>query len=81
MIMFTYIQLKTIIKLPVNSNNGGVETRTKPKAPQNPSPKHIGFMRYKSPANYMWATIGFTEKLSVDCHHKGHIVRHHSATV
>ena len=25
----------------------------------------------------MWATIGFTEKLSVDCHHGGHIVRHH----
>ena len=21
----------------------------------------------------MWATIGFTEKLSVDCHHKNHI--------
>ena len=24
----------------------------------------------------MWA-IGFTKNLSVDCHHKGHIVRHH----
>ena len=29
---------------------------------------------YKSSARFMWATIGFTEKLSVD---KGHIVRHH----
>ena len=25
----------------------------------------------------MWTTIGFTEKLSVDFHHKGHIVLNH----
>ena len=29
---------------------------------------------YKSPAHIMWTTIGFTEKLSVDFYHKGHIV-------
>ena len=28
----------------------------------------------KSPAHLMWTTIGFTEKLSVDFHYKGHIV-------
>ena len=33
-----------------------------------------GFRAYKSPAHFMWTTIRFTEKLSVDCHHKGHIV-------
>ena len=33
-----------------------------------------GVRNYKSPAHFMWTTIGFTEKLSVDCHHKGHIV-------
>ena len=49
--------------------------RSQSKAPYNPSAKHIGFMRaYKSPTHLMWATIGFTEKLSVDFHHKGHIV-------
>ena len=26
---------------------------------------------YKSPAHFMWATIRFTEKVSIDCHHKG----------
>ena len=31
---------------------------------------------FKSPAHFVWA-VGFTENLSVDCHHKGHIVRHH----
>ena len=41
----------------------------------------MGFMRlsmqvYKSPARFIWV-VGFTKKLSVDCHHKGHIVRHH----
>ena len=33
-----------------------------------------GFRAYKFPAHFMWTTIRFTEKLSVDCHHKGHIV-------
>ena len=33
-----------------------------------------GFRAYKSPTHFMWTTIRFTEKLSVDCHHKGHIV-------
>ena len=28
----------------------------------------------KSPAHFTWTTIRFTEKLFVDCHHKGHIV-------
>ena len=42
----------------------------------------MGLMRlcthaYKSPTHFVWAMIGFTEKLSVDYHHKGHIVRHH----
>ena len=32
---------------------------------------------YVSPAHFMWATIGFTKKLSINCHHKGHIVRQH----
>ena len=32
---------------------------------------------YKSPAHFMWAAIGFTKKLAVDCHHKNHIVRNH----
>ena len=38
-----------------------------------------GFKAYKSPAHFMWTTLRFTKKLSVDCHHKGHIVfvRHH----
>ena len=31
----------------------------------------------KSSAHFMWTTIRFTEKLSVDCHHKGHIVLSH----
>ena len=26
---------------------------------------------FRSPTYFMWATIGFTEKLSVDCQHKG----------
>ena len=30
-----------------------------------------------NPPLIVWATIGFTEKISVECHHKGHIVRHH----
>ena len=45
MIMFTYIQLRTIIKLPVNPNNGGVEARAKSRAPLNPSQMHVGVMR------------------------------------
>ena len=37
-----------------------------------------GFRDYKSPAHFMWTTVRFTEKLSVDCHHKGHIRHHYS---
>ena len=33
-----------------------------------------GFRAYKSPTRFMWTTIRFTEIVSVDCHHKGHIV-------
>ena len=29
---------------------------------------------YKFPAHFMWTTIRFTVKHSVDCHYKGHIV-------
>ena len=29
---------------------------------------------YKSHAHFAWTTIGFTKNLSVDCHHKDHIV-------
>ena len=46
-----------------------LEARAKPQAS---SLKHMGFMRF---AHFVWA-IGFTKNL-VDCHHKGHIVRHH----
>ena len=31
-----------------------------------------GFRAYIPPTHFMWTTIRFTEKLSVDCHHKGH---------
>ena len=35
------------------------------------SSKHMGFTRaYNFPANLMWTTIGFTEKLSIDFHTK-----------
>ena len=30
----------------------------------------LGFRAYKSPTHFMWTTIRFTGKLSVDCHHK-----------
>ena len=33
-----------------------------------------GFRAYKSPGHFMWNTVRFTEKLPVDCHHKGRIV-------
>ena len=77
-----HIQLKIIIKLPENPSitlffylYGGLEARAKPhKAQVQSTWFSLGF---KSPAHFVWATIGFTEKLSVDCHHKGHIVRHH----
>ena len=36
-----------------------------------------GFRAYKPPTHFMWTTIRFTKKLSVDCHHKGHIVLSH----
>ena len=36
-----------------------------------------GFRAYKSLAHFMWTTVRFTEKLSVDCHHKGHMVLSH----
>ena len=36
---------------------------------------------YKSPTHFMRTTIRFTEKLSVDCHHKGHIVLSRKTTL
>ena len=46
--------------------------RSPNKASYNLSAKHMEFMRlctqaYKSPVHFMWTTIGFTEKLSIDC--------------
>ena len=54
----------------------GFRSPSKASSLTNPSPKHMGFMRlwmqaYKPPAHFVWATIGFIEKLSVD---KGQIV-------
>ena len=40
-----------------------------------------GFRAYKSPTHFMWTTIRFTEKLSVDCHHKGHIALSRKTTL
>ena len=47
-----------------------------------PQSKAHGFNKalhvaYESLTHFAWATIGFIEKLSVDCHYKGHIVRRH----
>ena len=33
------------------------------------------------PAHFMWTTITFTEKLSANGHHKGHIVMSHKTTL
>ena len=81
-----HIQLRIIIKLPENPSitlffylYGGLEARAKPHKAQVQST--WVFIRFKSPAHFVWATIGFTEKLSVDCHHKGHIVNTITATV
>ena len=38
-----------------------------------------GFRAYISPTHFVWTTIRFTKKLSVNCQHKGHesYIRHH----
>ena len=80
-----HIQLRIIIKFPENPSITlfflsiwGFRSPSKVSSLIKPKSKAHGFqLGFKSPAHFVWATIGFTEKLSVDCHHKGHIVRHH----
>ena len=66
-----HIQLRIIIKLPVNPNitlffylYGGLEAQAKPHKSVVQSTWVLwGFI---SPAHFVWATIGFTKKFSVD---------------
>ena len=78
-----HIQLRIIIKLLVNSNITlyilSVHGLSPSKASSliKPKSKAHGFYEVLNPLlTFLWG-IGFTKNLSIDCHHKGHIVRHH----
>ena len=84
--MIIYIQQRIIINLPVNPNITlfifirGFRSPSKTSSLIKPKFKAHGFYEvlqaYKSILILVWATsIGFTEKLSIEYHHKGHIVR------
>ena len=51
----------------------GLEAQAKPQV-EITSLMRLCMWGYKFPTHFMWTTIWFTEKLSIDCHHKGHIV-------
>ena len=50
----------------------GLEAQAKPHKPQvqSTSLMRLCMQAYKSHTHFMWTTYGFTEKLSMDCHHR-----------